>query len=318
MLLQEIYDLAITAGIEADPRGADEVKEQLLKVKESFGKLESGERELFDQDTLVNPYSDTRILAGDPGQRISGLIVGIDMEVGEVVLADRLREKGAVIDLVLAHHPEGRALAALGDVMKMQSDIWASRGVPINIGDSLIAGRMTEISRRLSPVNHSRAVDAARHLGLAMMCCHTPADNLVNRFVQLSIDASGARSPKEIIKHLLTIPEYKEAALHGAGPFVSVGSEDSRAGVIHVDMTGGTEGPKESIAKLADAGVGTIIGMHMDDKLREEAEKARINVIIAGHISSDNIGINLFLDKLEGSGVEITTTSGMFRVSRTA
>lgn len=318
MRLHEIYELAIESGIAADPRDRAEIEKQMTKKKQAYDKLEADQKEFFDQERLRNPYSDTRILVGEPDFKVNGLIVGIDMEVGEVVLADRLREKGAPIDLILAHHPEGKALAALADVMRMQADIWALRGVPINVGDSLIGGRMREISRRLSPVNHSRAVDAARQLGLAMMCVHTPSDNMVNRFVQDFLDKSGADTPGEILKQLRTIPEYAQAARNGSGPFLLVGESDSRAGRVHVDFTGGTEGPKEAISKLADAGVGTIVGMHMDDKLREEAEKANLNVVIAGHISSDNLGINLFLDKLEERGLQITTTSGMHRVSRTS
>ena len=64
-------------------------------------------------------------------------------------------------------------------------------------------------------------------------------------------------------------------------------------------MTGGTEGPTAIIEKLAQAGVGTIIGMHMSERHYKEVEKYKINVIIAGHISSDNMGVNLMLDGLE-------------------
>ena len=56
------------------------------------------------------------------------------MEVGEVVLADRLREKGEPIDLVFAHHPEGPGYANLHEVMYMQADLWAAQGVSIARG----------------------------------------------------------------------------------------------------------------------------------------------------------------------------------------
>ncbi|MBT9141340.1 MAG: hypothetical protein DDT30_01932 [Dehalococcoidia bacterium] len=41
---------------------------------------------------------------------------------------------------------------------------------------------------------------------------------------------------------------------------------------------------------LITGGAGTIIGMHISEKHREEAEKVNVNVVIAGHISSDSIG----------------------------
>jgi hypothetical protein len=83
-----------------------------------------------------------------------------------------------------------------------------------------------------------------------------------------------------------------------------------------VDMTGGTEGPQEVLEKLAGAGVGTIVAMHYSEKHKEEAEKHKMNVIIAGHIVSDSLGMNLILDRLEEKGVKILPTSGLVRVSR--
>ena len=78
-----------------------------------------------------------------------------------MLLADRLREKGEPIDLVFAHHPEGPGYANLHEVMYMQADLWAQQGVSIAAGDALIAPRAEEIRRRISPVNHYRAIDAA-------------------------------------------------------------------------------------------------------------------------------------------------------------
>ena len=56
------------------------------------------EKGFFDLERLTNPYDDTRICHGDPDLEVHGLTTGIDAEVGEVVLADRLREREAQID----------------------------------------------------------------------------------------------------------------------------------------------------------------------------------------------------------------------------
>ena len=45
------------------------------------------------------------------------------METPELLLADRLRDKGYRIDMVMAHHQEGVADAELHEVMQMQSDM---------------------------------------------------------------------------------------------------------------------------------------------------------------------------------------------------
>lgn len=316
MKLREIYQLAIETGIEADPRGREVVEAELEKRKEAFEKLSDTDKAFFDSDKLTNPYSDTRILAGDPEAEIGGLLAGVDMETPEVVLADRLREKGESIDLLMAHHPEGAALAGLHEVMGLQADLWHKYGVPINVGDALMDARAREVQRGLSPANHDRAVDAAKLLGQSMMCVHTPADNLVSQFLQKLIDDEAPKYVDDVVKLLKTVPEYQAGAKIGAGPRIVVGSGGRRAGQSLVVMTGGTGGPQGAIEKLAAAGVGTLIEMHMDEKTRKKAEEHHLNVIIAGHIASDNIGINLWLDKLEERGVSVKTCSGVVRVKR--
>lgn len=317
MKLEEIYKIAIESGIEADPRGKEAIEGILKKKKEQLDKLPEEDKPFFDDESLTNPYGDTRILWGDADVEINGILTGIDIEIGEILLADRLNEKGQKINLLLAHHPEGRSLAQLYQVMGMQADVWHKFGVPINIGDFLIDKRAREVQRQLLPVNHNRPVDAARLLGLNYMNVHTPCDNLVSRFVQQRLDDRKPEVLGDVIKELKKIEEYAESAKQGFGPSILVGSPTTRAGKILVDMTGGTEGPKEAIEKLAQAGVGTLVNMHMSEKLRKKAEEAHINVVIAGHIASDAIGLNLYLDKLETKGLtNIVPASGLIRVKR--
>jgi hypothetical protein len=117
---------------------------------------------------------------------------------------------------------------------------------------------------------------------------------------------------------LKDIPEYKYAKTFGNGPTILCGSKDSKCGKIFVDMTGGTEGPIEMIEKLANAGVGTIVGMHFSEKHYKEMGKYKINAIVAGHISSDNLGVNLMLDGLEKKygQLEFVECSGFRRFRR--
>ena len=70
--------------------------------------------------------------------------------------------------------------------------------------------------------------------------------------------------------------------------------------------------------KLVQAGVGTIVGMHIGEDHLKEAKKNHVNVIIAGHMASDALGLNLFLDGLIGKHgqVKIYACSGFTRVAR--
>jgi len=56
------------------------------------------ERRYHDPESLHNPYSDTRILVGTGDEEITTIMAGIDIETPEVLLADRLRQKGHRID----------------------------------------------------------------------------------------------------------------------------------------------------------------------------------------------------------------------------
>lgn len=317
MRLRDIYETCVKAGIDADQRDAKEIERVLGETRRAYEKLEDADKSFFDVEKLTNPYSDTRICAGDPDTEIRGMLVGIDMETAEVLLADRLREKGHAVDLVFAHHPEGPGYANLHEVMYMQADLWAEQGVSIAAGDSLIGPRAEEIRRRIMPVNHYRAIQAAELLGFASLSCHTPADNNVNRFVQTFLDERAPDTLDDVLKVLREIPEYADAAKKGYGPALIVGSGTSRTGRMVVDMTGGTEGPTDALNRLSAAGVGTLVGMHYSEEHKKRAEELKLNLVIAGHISSDVLGMNLILDEIEKLGpVEIFCTSGMVRFKR--
>ncbi len=317
MKLIDFYKKAIEIGFENDPRGKDIVQKDLERRKKDFDELKPEEKEFFDQESLRNPYYDSRILYGTGEEEIKSILVGIDIEVGEVLLADSLRSKGKQIDLLLSHHPEGRAYANLYAVMRMQSDILNRFGVPINIAEGLMDGRIKEVERKLMPVNHTRAVDAARLLGIPFLCLHTPADNMVTTYLQRLFDEKKPYYIRDVIDILRNIPEYKEAGMNSVGPKILLGANERKAGKIFVDMTGGTEGSKEIFESLTNSGISTIVAMHLSEEHRKEAEKNHLNVIIAGHISSDNLGLNLLLDEItKGNSIEILECSGFKRITR--
>ena len=316
MKIKDIYAKAVQRGIELDPRGKDQVEAELKRVKKDFDELKEDKKKDFDKERLINPYADTRILYGEPDRDIKTVLAGIDMEVGEVLLADRLRNSGRPIDLIISHHPEGMAMAALYEVMDMQSGILLKYGIPINIAEDIMSDRIKEVERRLLPANHTRAVDAARLLDMPFMCIHTPADNAVANYLQKVFDEKKPDYISDIIDILKDIPEYKDAVNEKAGPKVVVGSEKRKAGKIFVDMTGGTGGSKDIYEKLSIAGIGTIVGMHIGEDHKKEAERHHVNVVIAGHMSSDNLGVNLLFDDILEKSVEIVAASGFRRFSR--
>ncbi|MFH1865633.1 MAG: NGG1p interacting factor NIF3 [Candidatus Eisenbacteria bacterium] len=303
MKLRQLFDAIVAHGISVDPRGKTRVRKVLELARKDYDALSDEKKQRYDTEQLTNPYSDSRILLGDDDLEIENVIVGIDMEVGEVVLADRLREKGRPIDLIWAHHPEGAALANLGGVMAMQADILNGFGVPINMAEGLLEPRIKEVERRVMSSNHMRAVDAARLLDVPMICSHTPADNCVAGFLQELFDKKKPETVEDVICVLRETTEYAEAEVAGSGLKIVAGSEKRRAGRVFVDMTGGTSGSEKTFERLANTSdIGTMVVMHIPEKHLEEANNHHINVVIAGHMASDTLGMNLLLDAVERAG----------------
>jgi len=311
MNVQQIYDLAIKLGIQNDLRGETKVKKILKKYQEKYDKLGGERKKEFDQERLVNPYADSRIL-NDNKKEVKKVLVGIDIQPSEIMMA---KELGC--DTVIAHHPLGLALADLGDVMHLQAEVLAQYGVPINVAEALTKERISEVARGVSASNHYRTVDAAKLMGINLICLHTPCDNMAATFLEDIITKAKPETVGEIIATLKKVPEYQEAIRRKAGPKIFVGHEENSAGKIVVtEITGGTEGAVGIYEKMSQAGIGTVIGMHMDEERKREAQKHHINVVIAGHISSDSLGVNRFLDEVEKKGVQIIPCSGLIRINR--
>jgi len=201
--------------------------------------------------------------------------------------------------------------------MDLQCDVLNQYGVPINIAERLMKERMSEVARGISGLNHQRTVDTAKILGFNLICLHTVCDNMAAKFLKDKIEAANLLRIGDLVDFLKEIPEYQEANRLGSGPKIFVGNKDNRCGkIVMTEITGGSEGSPKIYEKMAIAGIGTIVGMHMSEKHKREAELAGINVVIAGHISSDSLGVNLFLDELEKRGIEIIPCSGLIRISR--
>ena len=317
MKLIDIYRFVVKKGIEKDLRSRSQIKQQLSGARKEFRKLKGMDAKCYDRERFVNPYADTRILYGDPEKDVKTMMVGIDMEGPELVAADRLNEKGRDIDLVMAHHPEGTAYANFYDVMHLQEAALAKLGIPLEVGKELLKERMGEVERAVAPANHSRSVDIAVLLGIPFMCVHTPADNHVNNYLQKLFDSRKPRTMGEAVNALKNIPEYADAMKKNCPPRILIGDAKKKAGKIFVDMTGGTEGPKKIFPRLSQAGVGTIVAMHLSEEHFKNAKSEMINVIIAGHIASDTLGLNLLLDEVEKKEkIRVIPCSGFVRIRR--
>ncbi|MCX5693842.1 MAG: NGG1p interacting factor NIF3 [Candidatus Omnitrophica bacterium] len=268
----------------------------------------------------IKSFPDSAIHFGQPSLEIKKIMVGIDIEVAELLLADRIRQQEG-LDLVVAHHPEGKAYAALHEVMRLQVDLLTQAGVAQKTAVRLIEERISEVQRRILPQNHTRPVDAARLLNMPFINLHTPADNHVYRFLEATFKqkTNRPRLLEDVVKILNAIPEYQIAQKFNTGPRIILGNPKRPVGKILFEMTGGTEGSKDVFDKLYKAGVRTLISMHLSDEHFKKVKDANLNVVIAGHISSDTLGLNLLLDNIERAAkqdFEVISCSGFTRIKR--
>ena len=316
MKVHDLFSFALKQGIAADPRGKAGVDLWLKRAKKEFDDLKPAEKKFFDTDRLTNPYPDSCIHVDDEKTEVKRILAGIDISSSEILLASQLNERGKKVDLLVSHHPKGKALANLHEVMEMSVQVYEDLGVPVHIAEKIFEERVKEVGRRIHPINHFAEIDMAGLLQVNFMNTHTISDNLVNEYM---IDYLKKKKPEtigDVMEALLELPEYQEAEKVGAGPKIISGAPKHRVGKILVEMTGGTTPSNKVYEQLSQYGVSTIVGMHMRDEAMEKTTELNMNVIIAGHMSSDSLGMNLLLDEFEKRGIEVVSCGGLIRVNR--
>ena len=108
-----------------------------------------------------------------------------------------------------------------------------------------------------------------------------------------------------------TFGEFRNAATRIE---IRVGREENRIGGVAVSHAAGTNGGYSVAKAYFDHDVDTLIYIHCrpqdSKKLRKTCGESK-NLIVTGHIASDSLGINPFLDALKQQGVEVETISGI-------
>lgn len=317
MKLKTLYREIVKKGIAEDIRSPKQIEALLKAKKKELEGLDKTKTAYFDQDALFNPFSDSRILCGDLDSNIKSIFVGIDVYGSELLLVDRLKQKGKKVDLVISHHPQGAAYAQFYEVMDLQVDVFNKEGVSLSVAENLLNSRKLEVARRVSAANHSKAVDIAQLLDINFLCMHTPCDNCAYQYLQATIKKAKPNTLGSIVDLLYTIPEYIDAAKGNNPPKIIAGMKNSRCENIHLEFTGGTEGPKGIYKELAAKGVDTIVAMHQSEEHFKKCRELNINVILASHIASDNLGVNIMIDYLEKKDkFKIYQFSGFRRIKR--
>lgn len=211
-------------------------------------------------------------------------------------------------------NPYADSRVLYGDLdLDVESVLW---GVPITAAECILGPRMHEVMCSSHSLNHGQVVDACRLLDVPFMCLHQPCDLLGQDFMQRHLDEEGADRLGDLLDALAQLPEYGQATCECNPPEIYVGSRDRRVGRIAVKFAGGTAAPREMYEQLSRSGIGTVVCMHLPESHVEEARKNHVNVVVASHMASDSLGINLLADKYEERGLGIIPCSGYIRVKR--
>lgn len=252
------------------------------------------------------PYDSTICVPGDQLKRV---LVGIDMDTPELLLARSLGFDG-----VVSHHPKADSASMdFHKVMSIQIDKMVSFGVPINKAQKCLRKKVLDVAMGDHVSNFDRASSAARLMNMPYMNIHLPADIIGEKIVQEHLDTKFADKPKATLQDVLdALNEIEEYQKSLAKPVIRVGAPGDYAGKIAVLMAGGTNGGKDVYQAYFDAGVGTIVCMHVPGDVKRAVEEQGIgNVIVAGHMSSDSIGLNRLIKAWEEMGLEVVKMSGI-------
>lgn len=247
-----------------------------------------------------------------PGENIQKAIIGIDMGAPELDLAHRLG-----YDCVIAHHPIGdSARLDFADVLWTHLDQMLAAGVPESVARPLVEEKVQSAQMGMHAANYDHTPSIARLLDMPYLNIHLPLDE-VGR--QMMVNAIAPLSEDQPVSALIdafktTMPEYNTAMTDFQ---VRVGSLDNPLGKVAISHAAGTNGGYPIAKAYFDHGVDTVLYIHCSPqdsiKLKEEYQDKGKNLIISGHIVSDEIGINAYVRELEQRGIDITCISGVMR-----
>lgn len=237
------------------------------------------------------------------GKSIRKVLFGIDAGVSELVLARELH-----YDAVVAHHPMGGTAAIdLYHVFKRHVQQMVDAGIPQARAKKVVGKKLEQLEVEGHTRNYNQAPDVAQLLKMPYMNIHTPLDEIGRRIMSEKIGSKVARGSKvrDVVKALNELDEFKKALTKIR---IRLGRANNPAGKTVVSHGAGTNGGYEIARAYFEHGVGTVVYIHVSPSDLEKLRAANLgNLVVAGHVASDSVGINPFIRELEKANVSVTT-----------
>jgi hypothetical protein len=235
------------------------------------------------------------------GEDIDTILFAVDLGVPELLLADQLG-----YDCALAHHPQGgRALVKYHEVLYKQQEQLVKAGVPDKVATEAAHPLIESKKIACHSKNLYHASSVARMLRLPYLNIHNPLDELGRRIMDKTIQSElhADSTVADVVDSLMNLDEFQNAS---TDILVPLGDLDNKAGTVVVAHGAGTNGGYSVAKAYFDHGVDTVIYIHISPAdLKKLTEYGKGNLIISGHIASDMVGINPYLQELRKRGLTV-------------
>jgi len=244
-----------------------------------------------------------------PGDGIERILFGIDLKAAELVIAS-----AQGFDCAISHHPVGgSSTLRFHEVLERHVEQMVAAGVPRDVAEETMRSTVEERRVLSSMTNYDHDPSVARLLGIPYLNVHTPLDEIGRRrMAEAAAGLDEGATVAELVDCFYeTFGEFRNAATEIE---VRVGRPENRVGKVVVSHGAGTNGGQPVAKAYFDHGIDTVIYIHCrpgDAKKLADEFGERKNLVVTGHIASDSVGINPYVDRLREEGLDVTTFSGI-------
>ncbi len=240
------------------------------------------------------------------GDNIKKLLFGVDIDSSDLYYA-----KANGYDAVIAHHPQANIINSY-EVFRDNIEIMKKYDVPEEVAVKTIEEKYEQLKISVASSNYDNTISVAKMLNIPFLNIHQPLDEIGRRLMQEKVDQvckDDDVTLKDIVDGLGSLKEMQAARTKVE---LLIGDENKKTGKTVVAHGAYTNGGYSIANTFFENGVDTVIYIHIayPDYIRLKKEN-KGNLIISGHIASDSVGINPFVEALREKGLEVTTIKGI-------
>lgn len=240
------------------------------------------------------------------GKDIRKVLFGIDIDSSDLYYA-----KANDYDAVIAHHPQANVINA-NEVYKDHVKIMKRNGVLEDVAKNAVKDKYEQLRITAQAANYDNTISVAKMLNMPFLNIHQPLDEIGRRLMQENVDKTLINNKATLRDVVNGLNDFREMQVARTKVELLIGKEDDKPGKTVVAHGTYTNGGYDIANLYFENGINTVIYIHIDypSYIRLQNEN-KGNLIISGHIASDAIGINPFVNELKERGLEVTTIKGI-------